>query len=256
VSAGHHHVLHLAKDTAVHRLAPEVKIAASVAFTIVVVLTPRTAFWAFGVYAALLAVPVAVARVPIGWLARRGSIEVPFVLLALALPFLGTGERIHWLGVDLSVDGLYGGWNILAKATLGVVASLVLAATTTMRDLILGLDRLHCPQILTMIATFMLRYLDVLTGEGRRMRVARMSRGDDPRFLWQLRGFAAGLGALFLRAFERGERVYLAMVSRGYDGRMPPAWRAVGGAGAGQWAVASTLPLAALATAAAAIVLR
>ena len=76
--------------------------------------------------------------------------------------------------------------------------------------------------MLTQIATFMLRYLDVLVGEARRMRVARISRGDDPRFLWQVRGFAAGVGALFLRAFERGERVYLAMMSRGYRGGCPP----------------------------------
>ena len=90
--------------------------------------------------------------------------------------------------------------------------------------------------MLTQIATFMLRYLDVLVGEARRMRVARISRGDDPRFLWQLRGFAAGIGALFLRAFERGERVYLAMLSRGYAGRMPAAWHGAGAATAGQWA--------------------
>jgi cobalt/nickel transport system permease protein len=255
MGAGHHHALHLDRDTVVHRLPPEVKIVASVAFTGAVVLTPREVFWAFGVYAALLAVAAALARVPAGWLGRRSLIEAPFVVLALALPLLGTGPRVGWLGLSLSVDGLYGGWNIVAKATLGVLASLVLAATTTMRDLIIGLDRLHCPQLITMIATFMLRYLDVLLGEARRMRVARLSRGDDPRFLWQVRGFAAGIGALFLRAFERGERVYLAMLSRGYDGRMPPAWRAAGGAGARQWLAGALLPVPALATAAAALLL-
>ncbi len=97
--------------------------------------------------------------------------------------------------------------------------------------------------MLTQIATFMLRYLDVLVGEARRMRIARISRGDDPRFLWQVRGFAAGIGALFLRAFERGERVYLAMVSRGYDGRMPAAWHASGAATGAQWAAAATVPV-------------
>ena len=135
-----------------------------------------------------------------------------------------------WLGLSLSVDGLYGGWNIFAKGTLGVLASLLLAATTRTDEIVLGLDRLRCPPVLTQIATFMLRYLEVLAGEARRMRIARISRGDDPRFLWQLKGFAAGVGALFLRAFERGERVYLAMVSRGYAGRMPAAWRADGAA--------------------------
>ena len=82
----------------------------------------------------------------------------------------------------------------------------------------------------------MLRYLDVLAGEARRMRIARLSRGDDPRFLWQVEASRPGVGALFLRAFERGERVYLAMVSRGYTGRLPAAWHAAGAATAGQWA--------------------
>ena len=255
MGAGHAHALHLDRDSTVHRLAPEVKIAAMVVFTLAVVATPREAIWAFGVYALLVAVTAVLGRVPAGWLARRSLIELPFVVLALALPFLGAGERVTWLGLHLSVEGLYGGWNILAKGTLGVLASLVLAATTTTRDLIIGLDRLHCPQILTQIATFMLRYLDVLVGEARRMRVARLSRGDDPRFLWQLRGFAAGIGALFLRAFERGERVYLAMLARGYDGRMPAAWRGAGTAGARQWVAAAALPVAAAVTAAAALIL-
>lgn len=237
-------VLFLDRPSPVHRLAPEVKIAAMVVFTIVVVITPRGEFWAFAGYAALIAAVAATARIPPAWLAKRATIELPFVILAVVLPFAGYGERVTWLGMSLSIDGLYGAWNIFAKGTLGVLASLTLAATTTTRDLLLGLDRLRCPQVITQIATFMLRYLDVLTGEARRMRIARLSRGYDPRFIWQVKAFAIGVGALFLRAFERGERVYLAMVSRGYTGRLPapPGSRA---AGAGQWLVASTLPVAA-----------
>ena len=248
-------MLYRESTSPVHRLPPEVKIAAMVVFTVAVVATPREAYWAFGGYAALVVAVAALARVGPRWLLSRALIELPFVLFAFALPFLGAGERVEVAGLSLSVDGLLGCWNILAKGTLGVLASLLLAATTTTRDLIVGLDRLRCPQILTQIAAFMLRYLDVLVGEARRMRVARVSRGDDPRFLWQLRGFAAGVGALFLRAFERGERVYLAMVSRGYSGRMPAVWQGAGAATAGQWAVAATVPVAAVAIAAVAVVL-
>ncbi|MEV7328862.1 cobalt ECF transporter T component CbiQ [Micromonospora sp. NPDC093244] len=255
MGAGHGHVLYRESDSPVHRLPPEVKIVAMVVFTIAVVATPREAFWAFGAYALLVALVGALARVGPRWLLSRALIELPFVLFAVALPFLGTGERVEVLGLRLSEDGLHGAWNILAKGTLGVLASLLLAATTTTRDLIVGLDRLHCPQVLTQIATFMLRYLDVLVGEARRMRVARISRGDDPRFLWQLRGFAAGIGALFLRAFERGERVYLAMLSRGYTGRMPAVWQGDGAATAGQWLVAATVPVVAASIAATAVVL-
>ena len=242
MGAGHAHPLHLAGDSPVHRLAPEVKIVAVLLVTVIVVLTPRTLFWAFGGYALLLVAVAAVARVPAPWLAKRASIELPFVLLAITLPFAGQGERITWLGLSLSVDGLHGAWNIFAKGTLGVLASLLLAATTTMRDLILGLDRLRCPAVFTQIATFMLRYLDVLADDARRMRTARLARGYDPRFLWQVKAFAVGVGSLFLRAYERGERVYLAMVSRGYTGRLPRSGD--DRAPAGQWAAAATLPLA------------
>ncbi|MEH0845662.1 cobalt ECF transporter T component CbiQ [Micromonospora sp. CPCC 205711] len=255
MGAGHAHVLYRESTSPVHRLAPEVKIAAMVLFTVAVVATPREAFWAFGGYALLVAAVAALARVGPRWLLTRATIELPFVLFAVALPFLGAGERTEVAGLSLSVDGLHGAWNIVAKGTLGVLASLLLAATTTTRDLILGLDRLRCPQILTQIATFMLRYLDVLVGEARRMRVARVSRGDDPRFLWQLRGFAAGVGALFLRAFERGERVYLAMVSRGYTGRMPAVWQGAGAATTGQWLAGASVPLVAVGIAATAAVL-
>jgi len=143
MGAGHAHPLYLDRASPLHRLPPEVKIAAMVAFTIVVVATPRHHLWAFGAYALLL-VPVAVlGRVPALWLLKRATIELPFVLLAVVLPFAGGGERVTWLGMSLSVDGLYGAWNIVAKGTLGVLASLLLAATTPMRDLINGLDRLR-----------------------------------------------------------------------------------------------------------------
>ncbi|MEV0649811.1 cobalt ECF transporter T component CbiQ [Phytomonospora sp. NPDC050363] len=221
MGAGHAHVLHLERDSLVHRLPPQVKILASVAFTLLVVLTPRESMWAFAAYAVLLAAVAALARVGPLWIARRTLIEVPFVVLAVLLPFLGGGETVTWLGVDLSVEGLYGAWNIAVKGTLGVVSSLLLAATTPVNDLITGLERLRCPQIITQIAAFMLRYLQVLSDEARRMRVARLSRGYEPRFFWQLRAWATGAGALFLRAFERGERVYVAMLSRGYTGTFP-----------------------------------
>jgi cobalt/nickel transport system permease protein len=243
MGAGHAHALYLDRVTPVHRLAPEVKIAATTAFTIVVVATPRHEFWAFAGYALVLALVAVAARVRPLWLAKRAMIELPFVLLAVALPVAGHGERVTWLGMSLSVDGLYGAWNIFAKGTLGVLASLLLAATTTMRDLIVGLDRLRCPQVIVQIATFMLRYIDVLAEEARRMRIARLSRGSDPRFLWQVKAFATGVGALFLRAFERGERVYLAMVSRGYTGRLPSPDGAA--ATRAQWLSAASVPLAA-----------
>lgn len=251
MGAGHTHALYSHRTGHLHHLAPEVKIAATVGFTVVVVVTPRAELAAFAGYALLLVLVAALARVRPRWLAKRALIEVPFVVFALALPFLGHGERVTWLGMSLSVDGLYGAWNIAAKGTLGVLASLLLAATTPVHGLLEGLARLRCPAIMIGIATFMLRYLDVMVEEARRMRIARLSRGYDPRFLWQVKAFAVGVGALFLRAFERGERVYLAMISRGYTGRLPAPDRPP--TPRGDWLAAATVPTAAAGIALAAV---
>lgn len=221
MGAGHHHRLYLPGDTPVHRLPPQCKLLAAVGFALAVVATPREAFWAFGLQAALLAGAARAARVPAGFLVRRMAVEVPFVLFAVALPVIGLGERVEVLGVPLSVDGLWAAWNILAKATLGVAASILLAATTEPRALLLGAQRLRLPPLLVQIAMFMLRYLDVILDELRRMRIARESRAFVARDLRAAPVLARSAAALFIRSYERGERVHLAMLSRGYTGTMP-----------------------------------
>ncbi len=253
MGAGHAHPLYRPGTSPVHTLPPEVKIVAALGFTAAVVSTPREAFWAFGAYALVVTSIAAVARIPAGWLAARATVVLPFLLFAALLPVIGAGPRVEVAGLTLSQEGLLGAWNIVAKATLGVASSLLLVGTTPPRDLILGLDRLRCPRALTQIATFMLRYLDVVTAEARRMRTARLSRGDDPRFLWQARGFAAGLGTLFVRSYERGERVWLAMRSRGWQGRLPDTGYARPATPA-QWALGAGVPALAVATALVAVV--
>ena len=192
-----------------HRLPAQVKIVAALLVVLCVVATPRAEFWAFGLYLVLIVTVWGIARVPVSHFAKRAFIEVPFVVVAILMPVFG------------GAAGALAGWNILAKGTLGVLTSLTLAATTTPRDLIVGLQRLRTPAVLTTIATLMLRYLEVIAAEARRMRVARISRGHDPRFLWQVGATARGIGALFIRSYERGERVHLAMLSRGWKGAMP-----------------------------------
>jgi cobalt/nickel transport system permease protein len=226
VGAGHSHPLHLPGSSPVHRLPAEVKIVAAFLVVVCVVATPREAFAVFGGYLLLLTAVWVVARIPPGWIARRALIEAPFVVLAVLLPITGGAPHVEWplleqLGLTLSEPGLLGAWNILVKGTLGVLTSLTLAATTPLRDLLLGMQRLHAPALVVTIATLMLRYVDVIVGEARRMRLARIARGHDPRFLWQAGATARGVGSLFVRSYERGERVHLAMLSRGWTGRMP-----------------------------------
>ncbi|MFD7547216.1 cobalt ECF transporter T component CbiQ [Streptomyces sp. NPDC059816] len=221
--AGHVRGLYLPGTSPVHALPAHTKIASLLCFVLVVVSTPRTAVWAFLGYAVLLAAVARLARVPTGTLLRRLLIEVPFLGFALLLPFVAEGDRVTVLGLALSADGLWGAWNVLAKGTLGVAASVLLAATTPLRELLSGLERLRLPGPLVQIATFMVRYVDVIADELRRMRIAQLSRGFEGNRLRHWGVLAHTAGSLFIRAYERGERVHLAMLSRGYTGALPAA---------------------------------
>ncbi|WP_228983025.1 cobalt ECF transporter T component CbiQ [Streptomyces sp. DH12] len=244
MGAGHAHSLYRPARSPVHDLPPHTKLVAVLAFVVTVVSTPRQAVWAFGAYALLLAAVAGAARVPATYLLKRLVIEVPFVAFAFLMPFVVPGERTTLLGVDLSVPGLWDAWNVLAKGTLGVAASVLLAATTELRDLLLGLQRLRLPALLVQIATFMVRYGDVVADEMRRMSIARRSRGFEARGVRHWGVLAKSAGALFIRSYERGERVHLAMVSRGYTGTMPVIDTVT--AGRAQWLRAAALPLSAL----------
>ena len=244
MGAGHGHGLHYHGHSVVHRLPAHVKLVAVLAFVVVVVATPNRFFWAFGGYAVLVLGAAAATRVPAGYFLRRMVVEVPFVAFALLMPFVARGPRVQVGPLSVSEHGLVGAFGLLAKATIGVVAALTLATTTEPRDLVTGLERLRLPRQLVEIMGFMVRYLEVVTDDLRRMRVARESRGFQARSVSSWSVLASSAGALFIKSYERGERVHLAMLSRGYQGRMPVTRRA--SATATDWRTAGALPLAAL----------
>jgi cobalt/nickel transport system permease protein len=207
--AAHNEEVAATVETALHRAPAECKVLATVLFVVAVAFVPAGHMvWPYLVDAALLALVAFAARTPPSLLAGRLVIEVPFVLFVLVLPFAAQ-------------DGWWLAFAILAKATLAVLATGVLAWTTAPADILRGAERLRMPRTLIAIAGFALRYLQVVLGELRRMRLARTQRGDDPRWVWQARGTGRMVGALVVRTLERGERVHVAMLARGYDGTLP-----------------------------------
>ena len=221
MGAGHGHKLHYHGHSPVHRLPAHAKLLALLGFMLVVVATPREWVPVFAAYLGVVGAVIAVSGVPVLYIVKRLVIEVPFVVFAALMPFIATGPRVEVLGLQVSEPGLWAAWALLAKGTLGVLASLTLAATTEPRDILVGLEKLRLPHELVQIMGFMIRYLDVVTGEMRRMRIARESRGFTARNIRHWPVVARSAGALFVRSYERGERVHLAMLSRGYDGRLP-----------------------------------
>nr|WP_269328708.1 cobalt ECF transporter T component CbiQ [Kineosporia babensis] len=224
-----------------HRLPAQVKLVAALLAVLAVVAAPRHQIWVFGCFAAVVGVLVATAGIPPRLMARRLLIEVPFLGFALLLPFVAQGERTEVLGLPLSIEGLWSAWELIATATVGLSLSVLLASTTSLPEILNGLQRLRLPALLVQIMSFMVRYTDVVAGELRRMRIARESRGFEARDIRQWPIVARGAGTLFVRCFERGERVHLAMLARGYEGRMPMG--DASGAPWSAWATGLSLPV-------------
>ena len=237
----------------VHRLAPETKVVATFAFVMCVALTPREQMWAFGVHAAVAVSIVALAGLPARVVLARLAVIIPFLTFAVLVPFVAGGEEVDVLGLGLSRDGLWGAWNVAAKASIGATASIILSATTSVPEILRALTRLRVPKVLVSIMAFMMRYLDLLVDQLGRMRTSMTARCHDPRWLWQAKPIASSAGALFVRSYERGERVHQAMLSRGFTGTMPDLEeQATSG---GDWARAAVPPVAALTALLAAVML-
>jgi cobalt/nickel transport system permease protein len=241
VGAGHTHPLHVHEHSRTHHLPAHVKVVATLTTAGLVATAPRDDVIAFAGAAVVLAAVARASRVPGRFLVSRLAVTAPFLIAALLLPFVASGPRVDVVGVPLAVEGLWGALGLVSRTLLGATASLLLVATTEVPALLRGLERLRVPPVLTQIAATMLRYLEVIVGEVGRQRRAMTARGYDPRWLWQLGPLTAGLGVLFVRAYERGERVHAAMLARGFTGRMP-VLVAERPATAADWAVAMAVP--------------
>lgn len=221
MGSGHGPHLHVEGDSPVHRLPAHTKLVGLVVFVLLVVALPREAHL---LRLAMLVVAlgvVAATRVPARHVLGRLVVEVPFVVFALLLPFIATGPRRALGPLTVSRDGLDAGLALLVTATTSVLMAIAFATTTSSRDLVRALQHLHLPDRLVQILAFMVRYLGVVGSQAQRMKVARDSRAFRPRSLGSWPVLASSAGALFIRSYERGERVHLAMLSRGYSGRMP-----------------------------------
>jgi cobalt/nickel transport system permease protein len=204
-------------DSPLHRLDARTKLLGAIGFVIVVVSTPPQAWGAFAGYAILLAVGLAAARVPAGYVLARWLVVLPFLVAVVIVPFLGPAD-LYVLRVGISWAGLVVVWNVAVKATLAVCAMTLLVGSTHFSDALAALDRLRLPRMLVMITALANRYVLILADEAHRMKRARDARGFGGRWLWQAGVVGRMVGTLFLRSYERGERVHAAMLARGFDG--------------------------------------
>jgi cobalt/nickel transport system permease protein len=211
------------EDSLIHRLDPRAKIVAAAALVAIAVSTPPRHLAAFAAYGGILLWIAAIARVSVLRGLLRAACVLPFsILAAFWLPFHVGGNAVRVLGLfSVSADGLWLLAAVVMKSFLGASAALLLIATTSFGQLAQGLRGLGSPVIFVDLLGLSYRYIFVLAEEAWRMQRAVVLRGYRPRWLPQAVIVGRMIGGLFLRSYDRAERVFGAMVLRGYSGIMP-----------------------------------
>src|SRR5215469_16405882 len=195
-----------------HTLDARAKLGVLLAFLVAVSTTPSRAQRAFAAYSALLLAATAASRLPLGGLARRA---------ALVLPFSATFAVVTWWsGEPLRAAAL------AEKSFLSGLAALLLIATTPLAQLLAAVETLRAPRALILAIQFLYRYLFVLSEQAQHMRLAARSRsGGNGRRTLLFHAAAGAVGVLFARSWERADGIYNAMLARGFSGRFSPAAR-------------------------------
>lgn len=217
-------------ESLIHRLDPRVKLVITVLFIVSNVLLPDGAWPAFGLAWGMALLVNLLANLKITYAFKRSFIALPFALAAITIIFTLPGQPIiafslgSWQ-ITATDAGLIRFGSIVARSWLAVQMAILLVATTQFPDLMHALRHLRLPQVLVAVISFTYRYLFVLVDEAMRLmrareaRSARLAKGKGGgSILWRARVAGNMVGQLFLRSYERSDRVYNAMLARGYRG--------------------------------------
>jgi cobalt/nickel transport system permease protein len=220
------------RSSPVHRLDARVKFVLALAFILTVALTPAGAWPVYVLLLSLVLSAGVLSELGLGYVLKRASLALPFVLAALPVIFTLDGQVLYTLvagpwTLAATSEGLERFLSIAAKSWISVQAALLLAASTPFPDLLIAMRWVRVPRLLVAIFGLMWRYLFVLVDEAVRMLRARAARSGQPELsrgktggslAWRGRVAGGMAGSLFLRGIERSDRIYAAMLSRGYDG--------------------------------------
>jgi len=208
----------------IHRLDPRVKIIGFVGFMLFVIFTKPTSFHTFFLYAFFLLGLILLSKLPLRFVLMRSLTIIPFVLMiALFIPFLKKGEvaggySLGSLKLVITYDGLIIFWNVLIKAYLSILCMILLVSTTKFAVFLKALEKLKIPKVIVMVLSFMYRYIFVIFDELMEMKRAKDARSVGGSRWFHAKALANMLGVLFVRSYENGEAVYLAMCARGFSG--------------------------------------
>lgn len=219
-------------ESFLHRLDPRVKVVVAIAFILSNALLPDAAWIAFVCSWLFLLFVTALSNLGVLFTLKRSFVAFPFALIAITVLFSIPGKPLtnfQFLMWNLTITdaGLMRFISIVIRSWLSVQMAILLVSVTRFPDIIHALEHLRVPTILTTIIAFLYRYLFVLADEVFRLLRARESRSagaagtrSGGSVAWRA-GVAGNMaGQLFLRSYERSDRVYNAMLARGYTGHL------------------------------------
>ncbi|MEN6623362.1 MAG: cobalt ECF transporter T component CbiQ [Smithella sp.] len=208
------------KQTFVHNLDPRIKLITTLLFLFTVISFPKydvAALFPFFLFPVVL---LTTGEIPLAFILRKVAIVSPFaIFIGIFNPLLDTAQVAILPGFTLAA-GWFSFFSILIKFVLTVSMALLLIATTSFPTVCHGLRRLGVPSIFVSQLLFLYRYIFVLTEEAMRIIRARDMRSFGRRGTG-MKVFVRIAGVLFLRTVERAERIYYAMLARGFEGDMP-----------------------------------
>lgn len=228
-------VLHLDIDsqhnTFWHALAPRTRLLCALLLVFAIALTPNGRWWTWAIYGTAVLALIGLSRVTLLVLLRRVAVEFAFIaVVLLGTLFREEGAVVwQWGWFSVTTMGLIVLGSVTLKALLSLLVLNVLTLTTSIPALLHALVELRTPPLLVAILASMYRYIAVLIEEFSSMRRAAISRNLLQGKRWQRLVIGNMIGSLFIRTYERGERVYQAMLSRGYRGLPPVAEARPGG---------------------------
>jgi cobalt/nickel transport system permease protein len=204
-----------------HRLTPRTRLLCVLLFVFAIALTPNGHWWSWAIYGTAIVLVLGLSRITISVLLQRVIVEFAFVGVVLVGTLFRGGGQVLWTWGPLQVgtEGLMILGSVALKSGLCLLCLNLLTLTTPVPALLQALVTIRVPTLLVAILASMYRYLGVLVDEFSAMRRAATSRnlmGSHPRVKRLVIGNM--IGSLFIRTYERGERVHQAMVSRGYTG--------------------------------------
>ena len=217
----HSHHLSLHSKSQLHELSPQLKILATLLIVVSIAFSKIINPFQIISHAVIVFLIIRRSNIPLKTYLKRLTLDIPFILFALFLPFLSSGNNdmvFTLFSFEVYRTGLLEMFAILFKATAGLSMGIVLTATTTNIELIYGLQKLKLPSIIIAIMSFSIRYIDVFIDEFKRVKISMQSRGYIEKGIKTLLPIAYASGAMLIRGYERGERVYLSMISRGFTG--------------------------------------